>query len=105
MTLASGFHPQARAEFLSAIDWYDNRAEGIGSRFETAVLSAIDTVLMWPDSGPVLPGWLGSPAVRTTGVTGFPYRVVYYVEGNDLTVVAVAHERRRPGYWRNRLSP
>ena len=37
-------------------------------------------------------------------VTGFPYRIVYFVEDDLLTVVAVAHSKRRPGYWRDRVS-
>lgn len=76
MKLASGFHPEARAEFYGAIDWYDKRAEGVGSRFETAGLNAIDTALMWPDSGCAWPDWTAEPVLRTTGVVGFPYQVV-----------------------------
>lgn len=104
MKLASGFHPEARAEFYGAIDWYDKRAEGVGSRFETAVLNAIDTALMWPDSGCAWPDWTAEPVLRTTGVVGFPYQVVYYVEDDKLTIVAIAHQKRKPGYWRDRVS-
>ena len=32
----------------------------------------------------------------------FPYGVVYRIEGETVLVFAVAHLRRRPGYWRNR---
>lgn len=50
--------------------------------------------------------WLESQAGRAFegGVTGFPYRVVYFVEHEVLTIVAVAHAKRRPGYWRDRAS-
>ena len=41
--------------------------------------------------------------VRSKGVNGFPYRVVYFVAGEQLVVVAVAHTKRRPGYWRDRV--
>jgi hypothetical protein len=33
----------------------------------------------------------------------FPYRVVSLETGSDVLVVAVAHDRRRPGYWTRRL--
>jgi hypothetical protein len=36
-------------------------------------------------------------------VTGFPYRIVYFVKDEVLTIVAVAHAKRRPGYWRERI--
>lgn len=105
MTRPAGFHPEARAEFYAAVDWYDKQAEGIGPRFETAVLSAIEDALTWPGSGRPWPGWTGDPAVRAVGVPGFPYQVVYYVAVEDagLVIVAIAHEKRIPGYWRDRF--
>jgi hypothetical protein len=33
----------------------------------------------------------------------FPFSVVYRVGEHGALVVAVAHARRRPGYWRTRL--
>jgi toxin ParE1/3/4 len=44
----------------------------------------------------------GHPAARHWTVRGFPYVVVYRVRPSDLYVVAVAHAKRRPGYWKNR---
>jgi len=32
----------------------------------------------------------------------FPYSIVYYIRGEELRVVALAHHRRRPGYWAGR---
>jgi plasmid stabilization system protein ParE len=32
----------------------------------------------------------------------FPLNVVYVVQGSELTILAVAHQRRKPGYWRSR---
>jgi toxin ParE1/3/4 len=29
----------------------------------------------------------------------FPYSIIYYIRGEELRVVALAHHRRRPGYW------
>ncbi len=42
--------------------------------------------------------------VRSKTVKGFPYRVVYLVRAEVLTVLAVAHSSRRPGYWRDRAT-
>lgn len=33
----------------------------------------------------------------------FPYKIVYIIEGDQIQVVAIAHDRRRPGYWLKRL--
>ena len=33
----------------------------------------------------------------------FPYVIYYQNLDNQVEVIAIAHERRRPGYWRKRL--
>jgi plasmid stabilization system protein ParE len=104
MSLGFDFHPEARAELVADVDWYDEREAGVGVRFEVAVREAIDAAVDSPDSWALWPDWDREPAVRSKGVTGFPYRVVYFLDGDQLIVVAVAHAKRRPGYWRERLS-
>ncbi|MGI8521886.1 MAG: type II toxin-antitoxin system RelE/ParE family toxin [Nocardioidaceae bacterium] len=103
MTFAFDFHPEARAEFVADVDWYDEREDGVGARFEVAVREAIDAAVDSPESWAVWPGWDREPMVRSKGVGGFPYRVVYFVDDDLLTIVAIAHAKRRPGYWRERL--
>jgi hypothetical protein len=44
-----------------------------------------------------LPSW--HACVR---LTRFPYLVVYREDATRILVVAVAHEKRKPGYWRKR---
>ena len=103
MTLAFEFHPEARAEFFAGVDWYDERETGVGAQFGVAVRGAIDAAVDSPESWAAWPGWEREPMVRSKGVNGFPYRVVYFVAGELLVVVAVAHTKRRPGYWRDRV--
>jgi toxin ParE1/3/4 len=38
-------------------------------------------------------------------IVRFPYRVAYLVTSQELRVLAVAHTRRRPGYWQSRTEP
>lgn len=104
MTRAFEFHPEARAEFFADVDWYDEREFGVGARFETAVREAIDASVDSPESWAVWPGWEREPTVRSKGVSGFPYRVVFFLAGEKLAIVAIAHAKRRPGYWRDRVS-
>lgn len=58
-----------------------------------------------PEAWGVWLGWEREPVVRSRRVGGFPYRVVYFVTGEKLAIVAMAHAKRRPGYWRDRMSP
>ena len=41
--------------------------------------------------------------VRRVPVTRFPYQIMY-VEGDIVQIIALAHTRRRAGYWLGRLS-
>lgn len=104
MTLDVRYHPEALAELRADVSWYENRGAGLGERFEFAVDAVVDGVLDWPESGAVWPGWDGIPVVRSLRVPSFPYRLVYLVMVDKLTVIALAHDRRRPGYWRERLA-
>lgn len=98
------WHPYAQAEYDADVDWYEARVAGLGDRLEAAVDVLVDTVLEWPDSGAVWPGWDSIPAVRTRRVAGFPFRLVYLVQASELVVIALAHDKRLPGYWRERVS-
>ncbi|MDG2305670.1 MAG: type II toxin-antitoxin system RelE/ParE family toxin [Candidatus Binatia bacterium] len=91
------FHPDAESEFLEAVRYYSQQADGLGSDFLSAVRTAIERVAEFPDSGRPF-----GERLRRVIVRGFPYAVIYRAEGDDLVVIAVAHLRRRPGYWRLR---
>ena len=47
---------------------------------------------------------LGAPwrGRRRFPLRRFPYSVIYYIKGNELRVIALAHHRRKPGYWAGR---
>lgn len=104
VTLGIKWHPEAEAEFDADIDWYEDREVGVGDRFEGRVLSAVDECADTPEVWEVWPDWDREPVVRSKGVGDFPYRVVYFVADDLVNIVAVAHEKRRPGYWRDRVS-
>lgn len=92
------FRPQARRELLEAGRWY--LADGgylAAGRFEVAVKEALGLLEQRPH--------LGSPAyadVRTWPLKRFPYTLVYRMNGDVLSVVAVAHQSRAPEYWAGR---
>ena len=93
------FHPEARDEFVAAADYYSAAVPGLGDRFLLAVRRTLDMVLTHPTSGAPR-----RATARRVLVTGFPYDVVYQVREDLVEVLAVAHQRRRPNYWRKRLS-
>jgi hypothetical protein len=98
------FDPEAVAELRAARDWYEEASVGLGDDLVDEVLRAIDRVIRWPDIAPRLTPRGVSVEVRRAPLTRFLFGIVYFVSEGTLWIVAVAHGRRRPGYWRNRVT-
>jgi hypothetical protein len=93
------FHRLAAREYRHARDWYESRSARVGSRFTAAVGDAIARIEQSTDSLAYLIG-----PYRWVRVRGFPYLLVFREQSPErILVVAVAHARRRPGYWRRRV--
>lgn len=104
MRLEKREHPEAREELRQAAYWYEDQKPGLGEDFYGAIDKAITRIDHWPRSAPVFPSWVGLPEVRSMSVDIFPYRVLYYATDASFTVLAYAHQRRAPDYWRHRLA-
>ena len=91
------FHPLAADEAQAAERWYRERNETASRRFQRELDRAIEQISERPESGSP---YLGN--TRRALLRRFPFFVVYRVRGGELEIVAVAHARRRPGYWRAR---
>jgi len=89
-------HPEAWAEYREAIMFYGRAAE----RFTGAVETAIAEIIRRPERFREL-----EPGVRICRVSKFPYSILYAVKEQNVTVLALKHDRRNPDYWRGRLSP
>ncbi|MGB0128964.1 MAG: hypothetical protein WBP72_15095, partial [Rhodocyclaceae bacterium] len=91
------FHPDAEAESLAAIEWYEDHAAGLGADFAVEIQAGIERAVAIPEASPSLGG-----DVRRVLIRRFPYGVVDAVRGECLLVLAVMHLRRSPDYWRER---
>ncbi|MDR2373959.1 MAG: type II toxin-antitoxin system RelE/ParE family toxin [Bifidobacteriaceae bacterium] len=96
-------HPAAREEYLEALVWYERQDPGLGERLAEDLDSGVDFIRKWPDAAPIYRGRRRVPLIRRKGVEVFPYGIVYFVRDGEVIIIAYAHERRRPGYWRTRL--
>ena len=91
-------HSEAREELDEAIAYYEEQRAGLGLDLANMVEQAIATIRQNPG--------VGSPykatEFRRWVVERFPYLVFYAELENAIWIVAVAHARRRPDYWRRR---
>lgn len=93
------FHPEAEAEFLAAVRFYADKSADLGERFYQEICRVVSEIEAAPRRhGPWRHG------TRRCRARRFPYTVVFAERADRLLVVAVAHGKRHPDYWRRRLA-
>lgn len=97
------FEDEADAEYHDAGRWYEDRRAGLGLEFFDAVDTAIGRIVDRPRSGSPVPRVPAEFPVRRIAVKRFPYHVIYLETQTYIRILAVAHDRRKPGYWKSRL--
>ena len=93
---------EAEEELLEARHWYESRRSGLGDEFLAAVNGVISKLAAGDFVSMPLWGLDGHLNVRKLRVKRFPYFVVFIEHADAYWVLAFAHHRRRPGYWRHR---
>ena len=93
------YHSAAEDELLAEIGYLELRAPGLGRRFYVEVRRAEDLITQFPKSAPEI-----TPGIRKLVLRKFPFSILYSIEGDCLLILAVAHHRRRPGYWVGRIA-
>ncbi len=97
--LAVEIHPEAVAEARAAREWYQVRSPDAAEAFLAELDLGIENIRMAPD---IYPRYLHG--TRRYLMHRFPYLIVYRVVSTTVQVIAVAHGRRRPGYWKVRAT-
>lgn len=92
------FHPEAEAEFVRAVEYYEEREEGLGLDFAVEIYSAIERIFAHPKAWPIL-----EDDIRRSLVRRFPYGLLYAEEGDKIFITAVMHLHREPDYWKHRM--
>jgi plasmid stabilization system protein ParE len=90
-------HPEAEEEYLGSLAWYRERSLSAAENFERMFDRAIQEISDAPERWPVY-----FSRFRKYTLRQFPFIIVYRKEPSRMFVLAVAHGRRRPGYWKAR---
>jgi toxin ParE1/3/4 len=91
-------HPAAADEFEEAVVFLESRAKGLGVAFRREVECALVRLQAGPGQYPPQ----GRTGFRKCFVDRFPYTVFFLEMDEVIWVAAIAHGRRKPGYWRDR---
>ena len=92
------FLPEAEQEMLEAAQYYQSQSPGLGSNFLSEVERAVNSIATSPDTWRILEGDLRRRLIRT-----FPFGILFRVDPEEIVIIAVAHLRKEPGYWKERL--
>ncbi len=91
------FLEEAELELFEAAAWYESKEPGLGKRFRNEVAHVLDRILedpmLWRER---------SIGYRRVNCPVFPYYIPFFIRGEKIIIAAVAHEHRKPGYWKSR---
>lgn len=91
------FLPAARRDYDESFDWYAARSPLAAVRFTNAVEFALSQIAADPERFAAV-----DDIHRGCALQHFPYRVIYRVHMDQIVIVAVAHAKRQPDYWKKR---
>jgi plasmid stabilization system protein ParE len=91
-------HPDVDAELTEAAQYYESRQPGLGTDLLGEVERAFEQILANPEACRKI-----GRRVRWKSLWRFPYNLIYAVYPERIRIVAFAHQKRRPFYWRKRL--
>jgi plasmid stabilization system protein ParE len=92
------FHPEATAELGAAVGHYEQCAPGLGIDLRKDVEVAVQKIQAAPLR------WMPySKRTRRFLIRRFSYLVIFLELADKILIVAVAHGKRRPGYWHGRI--
>ena len=92
------FHPEAEVEMAEAVARYEAERKGLGLRLQTEVERAVAIIQADPERQALQPR-LGCRRLR---LKRFPYNVYYLELPDRIRITAIAHHKRRLGYWSGR---
>jgi toxin ParE1/3/4 len=98
MTFPIRLLPEAKAEFDSAADWYEQKQKGLGIDFILRVGEVFKRIAGNPGMHPVV-----YKDVRRALLKKFPYVVLYREDQGEIIVIAVFHTSRNPAVWQSRV--
>ena len=89
------WHAQAATEFEAAVDYYFVKAGAeVAGDFRNEVANVTNRLRIHPEIGIRV-----RHQARRFSLHGYPYNLIYRLAPETIIIVALAHQRRRPGYW------
>jgi plasmid stabilization system protein ParE len=91
--------PEAEEEIAHTAEWYESKRPGLGVEMVAVIEAAFEQIVDAPLACAV---WRRGRPYREKIVERFPYIIFFTIDDAVVEVVAVAHTKRKPGYWLER---
>lgn len=92
------FDPDAKEEFIEAVQYYESCQKGLGRRFRLIFEASVKKI----SKTPLMYRVIKAPFRRLL-LPKFPYMIIYSIEPDHIRIIAVAHTKRKPEYWSKRV--
>ena len=97
------YEEEAETELVEAAAWYEAQRDGLGEAFITEVERQVSRAAKAPEVFPTLESPNKQPPLRRAVLRRFPFVLVFVAMDTTLRVLAIAHGKRKPKYWTQRL--
>ena len=91
-------HDEAEKELRESAEFYSNKRKGLDLEF----LEEIEAALGRIRNNPKAVTQLSNSEYRRCVVNRFPYTIFFRESDQYIYVAAIAHQKRKPGYWLDR---
>jgi plasmid stabilization system protein ParE len=88
----------AQQELDDAIKYHNAKIPGLGEDLFNETVSAAQKLCEFPEMWPKV-----RKGIRRCRLKRFPYSLLYRADPEEIVIIAVMHNRRRPAYWRSRI--
>jgi toxin ParE1/3/4 len=96
------FLAEAEAEVQKVAAWYEGQREGLGDEFLAALQQGLEAISRTPQAFSLATPVQPDREVRRFVMNRFPYTIFYEVRPDEALILAVTHQKQRPGAWRQR---
>jgi plasmid stabilization system protein ParE len=88
---------EASEELEACVTYYNSQRSNLGTEFLAEFEKTTERILKLPSAARLV-----GEEIRSRPIHRFPFYVLYCSKKDEITIVAVAHRRRRPRYWLDR---
>jgi plasmid stabilization system protein ParE len=89
----------AQLELRAAANWYSDQEAGLGEELVSEVNRALEDLAEGAHRPPI---WRPGRTYQKVRLHRFPYVVFFTHDDEHVHVLAIAHRKRKPGYWLKR---